>query len=190
MKKFVHDELCAVLPRAKKRLIQRFGRWYYEPITEEDFESRFENLVKVVPKIKNEEEFDELIRETHDIVYELDNGQPFKIVLVEDSHIPNASFMMICIHHVFGDGIIWIGCVNAVADNGFVDLAKFARSAGFNPLLDAAGIVRGMKAFFDLLVNFDFSKKRAPEPKREYVLSRKFDMGKMKAACKGLKTPF
>jgi hypothetical protein len=143
-----------------------------------------------VPKIKNEQEFDELMRETHDIVYELENGQPFKIVLVEDSHIPDSSIMMICIHHVFGDGIIWIGCVNAVADNGFVDLAKFARSAGFNPLLEAAGIVRGMKGFFDLLVSFDFGKKRAPEPKREYVMSRKFDMGKMKAACKGMKTPF
>ena len=131
-----------------------------------------------------------MVRETHDIVYKLEDGQPFRFVLIEDSHIPDRSFMLVCIHHVFGDGIIWIGCVNAVAENGFEDLAKLARPPGFNPLLELAGITRGIKAFFDLLVSFDFSKTKQPDPKREYALSREFSMAKMKGVCKSMGAPF
>ena len=42
MKKFIKHKLCSTLPRGKKRLIQRFGRWYYEPLNETDFEARFD----------------------------------------------------------------------------------------------------------------------------------------------------
>lgn len=190
MKKWVHDQLCNILPRGKKRLIQRFGRWYYEPLEEAEWERRFESLIKVYPKIKTEEEFSEAIAETHQVVYELEDGQPFRFALIEDSHVPDRSYLLICIHHCYGDGNIFNGCMNACAENGFEDLVKFKRNIGFNPLLEAAGMVKGFKAFFNMLVSLDPSKKRAPEIQKEYILSKEFEMTKLKNACKAMKQPF
>ena len=190
MKKFIKHKLCSTLPRGKKRLIQRFGRWYYEPLNDADFEARFDSLVKIVPKLNDESEFDALCADTQNERYQLDDGMPFRFVLVEDSHIPNSSILMVCINHCFGDGITWIGCINAVAENGFEDLAKFRHDIGFNPVLELAGMARGIKYFFELLMSIDSGKKSQPDPKREYVFSREFEMAKMKGACKGMKAPF
>lgn len=160
MKTWVHDKLCSTLPRGKKRLIQRFGRWYFEPMNDEEWESRFEKIVKIVPKVSTEEEFEEVLRELHETVFKMEDGQlaPFKIVLIEESHVPDRSYMIISIHHTFCDGIIWIGCLHILAENGFEGLAKFGRAIGFNPLLEMAGIARGLRMFWDTIISFDASK--------------------------------
>ena len=190
MRQFMKDEVFQTLRRAKKQLVQRFGRWYYVPLTEAEFESRFDDLVEVVPKLKNEAEFEDLMRKLQDERMKVEGGTPIKCVLVEDSHIENRSIMIILIHHVFGDGIVWIGAINACAENGFEDLAKFRMQLGFNPLLELAGMFYGIIGFFQILMNLDLSKKQQPDPKREYVLSKEFDMKQMKAACKSMKAPF
>ena len=78
----------------------------------------------VVPKVTSEEDFERLLQKLHKQEWEIEGGQPYRMILVEESHIPDQSIFMINIHHTFGDGLVDVAVLNAAASNGFQGMAN------------------------------------------------------------------
>ena len=146
-------------------------------------------MCTIVPKISSEEEFERLCAKVHKQEWEIEGGQPFRFILIEESHVENQSIMILAIHHTFGDGITFVAVMNAVAENGFVGLANLQTGQAHTKMDELKGLKAGVENFVQVLRNYNPFMKQPEDCNHRYLFSKNLPIGNMKAACKKFKMP-
>lgn len=142
-----------------------------------------------MPKVSTAEEFEAIVARLHTHEYQFEKEQPFKFVLIEDSHVEGQSVLLLPVHHTFGDGIVWVSVLNAAAENGFAGLAQLQHGEEDSMWVELAGLKFGINAFMKVLANYNPFMKQPEIVNHRYLFSENLAIGRMKAACKKFNMP-
>lgn len=96
-------EKSKVIDKAKTKLVKKFGLWWHQALTEEEWKSQLPNVFSLVQGVKGEKQLQEfaVMQQAN---YDMHDAPQYKLYLIPD-YKPDQSAIIFKIHHNMSDGL-------------------------------------------------------------------------------------
>ena len=116
MKAFIYKKLLEMPPRARTKLVEVFGKRYWQEMSPEEFKHRFEIMCTRCDTVKTKRDFENFLRDKMEVRVPMEKGPTIAFTLVPDFD-ENTSYLFVTINHAWVDGVQLLALCTAMSEN-------------------------------------------------------------------------